>query len=277
MNNSICAVISFYNDLEGIKRLHAKLKQHKIHSIWADGRFHDFKQINQLDNSTDGSSEYLKEQKDVFVYEYGLCYEYDKLSFLINLAGDTGYDYVIMFGCDEYPEGDFKELIKNLDKLYDGKPAVYRVHFKIHENDATNKPLSKNNQVERIFIHPNRIKIKNTHWSFFIDNSDKPNRSSEESVKGITIVHDQSIRDKDRDDMMNQYQEKQRLDERENYYIHSQGLESTPTLEGLHKLFPNCRGIDKGRYFIIQGKIDATKLPLKWTRFRTLEGLCVMK
>ncbi|KKM79789.1 hypothetical protein LCGC14_1346310, partial [marine sediment metagenome] len=149
--------------------------------------------------------------------------------------------------------------------------------FKVHENDTTNRPMAKNNQVERIFIHPNRVKIKNTHWSFFIDNSDKPNRSSEESVKGVTIIHDQSVRDKDRDDMMNEYQKKQRLDERENYYIHSKGLESTPTLEGLLKLFPNCRSIDKGRYFIIQGDFDITKLPLKWFRYRILEGLCVMK
>ena len=262
--------------MEGIKRLHAKLKEHKIRSIWADGRFLEFQQINQSDNSTDGSIEYLNEQPDTFVYEYGLCREYDKISFLMNLAGDVGYKYVIMFGCDEYPEGDFRQLLSNLSKLKD-EPAVYRVPFKVHENDTTNKPLSKNNQVERIFIHPNRIKVKNTHWSFFIDDSDKPNRSSEESVKGITIVHDQSIRDKDRDKMMTEYQKKQYMDERQNYYIHDKGLDPKPTIQGLVRLFPLCKVIDRKRYFLIKGNYNITKLPLKWIRTRIPEGLCVMK
>lgn len=274
MNNSICPIILFYNDLEGIRRLHTKLKEHKICSIWADGRFHDFKKIRNSDNSTDGSLEYLDKQLDCIVLRCEPLLEYEKLTRLLHLTGDIGYKYAILLSCDELPVGSFDELVKNLDNWRD-EPQLYRLNF----TTETKKDIHTHSEnfVERVFRYPNRFNVNITHWSYYIDDNKKVTLSPKKAIKGITIHHDLAIRNKDREEMMTEYQKIQKVNEHENYYIRKQGLESTPTLEGLTKLFPDCKIGEKGRYFIIQGEMDTTKLPVKWFRYRILEGLCVMK
>ena len=130
---------------------------------------------------------------------------------------------------------------------------------------------------EKVFFKPYRIKCRNSHWSFYIDGSDKANMSPEYTVKGVTVHHDQSIRKSSRDIMMDSYQHTQIIEEAEKLYIHSKNLAGRPTIDSLHTLFPTICIVENSSNFIIKENIDANKLPLNWTRCMTPDGLCIMK
>jgi len=273
--SSIVAIIQFYNDLDGMKRLYDSLHEYGIDSIWVDGRFKVFTKINNSDQSTDGSREFIKSKPDATLCTLPVMFEYDSKSILLEKARD--YDYAIQFGCDEYPVGDFDELVRNLDEISDGSPAVYRVNAVIDKADTTGRLLTKNGKTEKIFCKPHRIKCHNTHWSHFIDSSDAPYRSLEKAVGGITIHHDQSIRESSREELMDKYQKIQYFDERQKYYIHKNKIKKKPSMEGLNILFPFAKIIENDTNFMIKDDVNASKLPLNWVRCKTTEGLCVMK
>ena len=269
---SIVAIISFYNDIDGMKRLYSHLHKCKIKSIWGDGRFKGFTRITNSDISTDGSREFIESKKDAILFTIPLCYEYESKSIMLQKAG--GYDYAVVFDCDEYVTGDFDTLVSNLDKIVGDKPEIFRVDVSIIDNKSS---VWKDNASERIFYKPHRIRCNNTHWSFFIDKSETPHISPACSVKGITVYHDQSIRDSSRDSMMDSYQHTQIIEEAEKLYVHSKKLAGRPTINALNTLFPTACIVESSSNFIIKENIDANKLPLNWTRCMTPDGLCIMK
>lgn len=271
----IVAVIQFYNDIDGMKRLYDSLHKHKINSIWADGRFEGFTRINNSDFSTDGSREFIKSKDDTLLITLPPMLECDNKSILLQEAGE--YDYAIQFGCDEYPTGNFDELVNNLDKITDESPAIYRVRVVVDESDTTGRPLSKDGMTEKIFYKPHRIKCHNTHWSHFVDESEKPHISPEKAVDGITIHHDQSVREQSRERLMDIYQNRQMIDERQKYYMHKKGLSRRPTIQTLHKLFPQSNIIENKTNYLIRDKVDTSILPSVWVRCMTPNGLCIMK
>ena len=272
---SIVAIIQFYNDVDGMKRLYSHLHRHNIKSIWADGRFEGFTRINSSDQSTYGSREFIKSKSDAKLYTFPVMFECDNKSLLLEKAKD--YDYAIQFGCDEYPVGSFDELVRNLDKIAGEKPEIFRIYAVIDESDTTDRPLSKDGKTEKVFYKPHRIKCHNTHWSHFIDDSNKPYISPEYAVCGVIIHHDQSVREKSRENLMDIYQNRQYVDEREKYYMHKHGIDRKPTIRGLKKLFPSTNVIENNTNFLIKESIDTTKLPVSWVRCMTPDGLCITK
>ena len=196
--NDITAIIPFYNDAAGGIRLHEYLKLHKIKSIWADGRYHNFKQIDGHDLSIDGLRNYLLAQKDVTLINTGLCYMHDKLN---DLFGNVDTEYCIIFGCDEYPVGDFDILMQNLHSYNTGEPQYYRIE--IDEKVQNNTSYEKEG-IERIFYKPLRFVAKHAHWCFYVER--KLMTSLENIVKGITVVHDDTVRTPKRNQLMFDYQ-----------------------------------------------------------------------
>ena len=65
----LVAIIQVYNDIDGAKRLHKELAKHGIFSIWGEGRFCDFEQINGSDLSTDGTREFIQAQNDTVLLD----------------------------------------------------------------------------------------------------------------------------------------------------------------------------------------------------------------
>jgi len=270
----IVAIAQTYNDFEGVKRLHSKLKEKGIFSIWGDGRYPDFEKINNSDLSSDETRDYLLAQDDIKLMYYPNMLEYDKLTKLLHTAGKMGFKYAILFGCDEYPIGDFKELVNNLNKLED-KPAVHRLKFtKKGKKDRQTHPF---NYVERVFRYPGRISVKITHWRYHIDGKTELNVSDKKRIKGITIHHDQTIRPKEREYKMSEYQVKQFGNERSGFFAEAFGIDSNPTMRGLKKLFPNNEIIEHEKHFSIKGETNAKRLLFSWLRWRDFEELCVKK
>lgn len=273
MRNDIVAIIQTYNDFQGVKRLHSKLKKYGISSIWGDGRFPDFEKINDSDLSSDGTRDYLLAQNDTKVMYYPKMYEYDKLTKLLHTAGNMAYKYAILFGCDEYPIGDFDELIKNLK--HEDKPNVCRLKLtKESEKDNNTHPAD---YVERVFVYPQRISVKTTHWSYYTDDGSKAIISDKKIIEGIIVHHNQSIRPKEREGLMSEYQVKQFTNERSGFFAKALGIDSKPSMKGLEILFPDNEIIEHERHFSIKGKVEAKRLLFSWLRWRNPEELCVKK
>lgn len=199
----ICAVTSFYQDFEGGKRLYEHLHKHGIYSIWQDGRFPNFKQINNSDLSTDDLREFLESKEDALLLKEGegLHWLHEKLTNLFHKAGELGYEYVILLGSDEYLEGDFQFLLDNLRMYEVGEPCYYRLDIdETNPKDRTNKDQG----IERIFYKPECFTVDRTHWCYFIDG--KRATSYPQIIKGIKIIHDDHIRTKERNRLMDDYQ-----------------------------------------------------------------------
>lgn len=197
----ICAIIPFYNDFTAGKRLYQHLHKHDIYSIWADGRFHNFKQINGSNSSTDELPGFLKLRYDVEVMDVGLCQMYEKLNRLFERAGSLCYDYCFLFGCDEYPDGDFEILLQNLEMFNVGEAAYYRVNVDV-KNPL--ERFNKDNGLERIFYKPEKFTVHKAHWYYHIDG--KVATSIEYIIKGVIIIHDEYVRTPERNQMMSDYQ-----------------------------------------------------------------------
>ncbi len=197
----ICAIIPFYNDFSGGKRLYWHLHKHGIYSIWADGRFHNFKQINNSDLSTDELPAFLKLRPDTDILNVGLCWMHEKLNSLFDRTAGMCYDYCFLFGCDEYPVGDFNLLLQNLAMYTVHESCYYRVD--IDERNPKDK-TNKDQGIERIFYLPEHFSVHKAHWYYFIDG--KKAYSYPQIMKGVKVVHDDTVRTKERNQMMNDYQ-----------------------------------------------------------------------
>lgn len=266
----LTAIIQVYNDLDGVKRLHKELSKQGIHSIWGDGRFPDFEQINGSDLSTDGTREFLKVQNNTVLLDLPDSYEYDKLTNLLHHAGYLGYEYALLLSCDEIPRGSFKELEDNLRSL-PAEPAVLRLDYEANENHT-----HKDNFVERLFHYPSRISCKLTHWSYHIDDSKDVYLSDKKAIGGIIVYHDNSIRPRKRELQMSEYQCKQVKNERGDHFAKRLGISPKVDLKSLKKLYPKHRiRKEKEGYYTVLGKVDTRPLLFTWKRISTSDGLLV--
>jgi len=179
----------------------------KIPAILCDGRFHDFKKIRNSDLSTDGSRFLITGFKSASLIDAGPCTVDEKLNKLFDEAAKQGFTHTILIGCDEYPEGDLDLFLHNLERIEQSEPMLFQIQFK-----DLNKKVEKK-FINRIFLMPSLIRAGDSHNTFFsksaqakgIQTAMIPNPTC---IEGITIHHDNSIRDKERNELMRDYQTK---------------------------------------------------------------------
>jgi len=204
---SLAIIIPFYNDFKALQRLLLHIKITNIPLILCDGRFHQFKKINDSDLSTDGSRFLVHGFKNTKLIDSGACSIEEKLNSLFHEVAKNGHSHALLLGCDEYPIGDLNLLQKNLEKFKQTEPMLIRVPF-IEHKERMEKP---NYFIERIFYMPDQIKARGSFWKFYSKADEtkgiqKPMQSHPSCVLGITIHHDNKIREKERNDLMNEYQ-----------------------------------------------------------------------
>lgn len=227
LQNELVAAISIYNDIEGAKRLYPILNKLGIPSVWCDGRFDRFPMINNSDFSTDGTLEYLEDKVDTRIIKLGGFTEPEKKTALFKQL--KSWKYALFLGADEWPEGDVTEFMMNVKMFDSDEPTVLRLEAVIAESDTGLKQYTRShNQIERLFIYPHRIETKFTHWCHFIDDNPKAFHSMQAVVKGLVIVHDQSIRSKLREKQMDNYQIEMKDKERYDYLKYKQRSKQTP-------------------------------------------------
>ena len=88
-----------------------------LSAILCDGRFHSFKKIADSDFSTDGSRFLITGFKSTTLINCGPCYVDEKINKLFHEAAKQGFSHAILLGCDEYPDGNLKLLLENLENL----------------------------------------------------------------------------------------------------------------------------------------------------------------
>ena len=203
----LVAIVPFYNDFKALQRLLMHLSSMGMPSILCDGRFHNFQKINDSDISTDGSRFLVQGYKNTTLLNCGPCHVDEKLNVLFHEAAKQGYSHCILLGSDEDIEGDIELLKKELDQISKDEPVLIRIPFE-EKNPKLDKPPSF---IERIFYMPGLIRAKGTFQSFYSASDQAktistPMKSNPVGINAITIQHDSTIRTKERNELMKNYQ-----------------------------------------------------------------------
>jgi len=205
--NDLVIIVPFYNDFKALQRLLMHLSSIAFSSILCDGRFHNFHKINDSDFSTDGSRFLVQGFKNTKLIDCGPCYIDEKLNVLFHEAAKQGYSHCILLGSDEDITGDIELLKKELEQFSEDEPLLISVPF-----DEKSPKLDKPPRfIERIVQMPGLIRAKGTHNTFFSAADQAkgivtPMKAHSKVISGITIHHDNSIRDKKRNELMKDYQ-----------------------------------------------------------------------
>jgi hypothetical protein len=199
----IIAIVGFYQDRKAGQRLAENLDKLGIPSIWCDSRVEGFKQYNNSDYSTDGLPEFLQQFKSISLFRLGLTQKGEGITFMLRKAAAMGYKYTITLGCDEYLEGDFELFKSNLKRIKLSEPTKLRVPLVEKNGDQ--------NISERVVYMPEFVHVKHVHYFYYnnyfgyeklmaVKNGESP------LVLGLTIYHDDTVRDPERNQAMDEYQ-----------------------------------------------------------------------
>lgn len=200
------SIIPFYQDRMAGINLFKALKEHDCPAIWCDGRFKEFEQINGSDLSTDHFREIIQKEDNMLLVDCPAVEVQQKWSMMFKTAGDLGYKYCFLWGCDEVPVGDFEAVIQNLPKHDADSPRLFRIMMIEKGKQGFWKDFD--GPKERLFFRPDLIEVRESHWAFF-DKSyvdGYPLLSPPTGEKGLIFYHNNQVRTKDRDDMMSAYQ-----------------------------------------------------------------------
>lgn len=202
------ALIGFYQDRDAGERLLKNLTELGIPSMWADSRVEGFKQYNNSDTSTDGFPGVIFETPNAHLFSLGLTKPGEGMTFLLKKASDAGYKYVITLGCDEYLEGDIELFLRNLQKIPMKEPTKLKMPITEHNSKCGSHG---GNVAERVVFMPQFVFLKDVHYVYFHNyfGYDKPMKDTP-LVLGMTIHHDDTIRDDSRNKAMDEYQQSQK-------------------------------------------------------------------
>jgi len=222
-----CVGILFYNDIDGLKRLIPSLLQSGVsyYDIQAfDGPFKQFPHGGQ-EISTDGSREYLQ-NIGVRIFDCGVCSHIDKTNIRFKMADKYGYDFVFAIDCDEYMMGNWPDMIKHLELCQERmKYFTYAVPFMDLDGFYHERAYH-----QRIFIDPKNLYYRGAHWWIF-HKSEVMMQTTHWVVGCILVVHDSKIRPKEREALMDKFQE--------DFYEEEESLESLiPYQPSLQKQLP---------------------------------------
>lgn len=214
----LIAIVGVYQDRDAGEGLLRNLESYDIPSIWSDGRVLGFPRINNSDQSTDGMRELVQSSKNAILVSHEPNYPGCATTECYKIAGDMGYRYAILLGCDEYVQGDPNLLHSNLERLNLKKPERIRIPFVEHNPQKNFNNGPKEMVIDRIIYMPQYVYIKkDIHWFYYHNyfGYEYPMTDYSKLVYGITIHHDDSIRPKWRDQLMDDYQKERTTQEHE--------------------------------------------------------------
>lgn len=204
-----CCIIPFYQDVDAGYELLDTLDIMRCPSIWADGPFTEYHELHGGPvQSDDGLRELIEQSKNTTLLDCGVGYVQDKWNSMLSEAGRQGYEYAFLFGCDELPSGDFEESVNNIPSS--PRPMIFRIWMDEKGNNEGERFQDYSGSKERVFFRPGDIEARELHWAFF-DRTIKdsyPIVSDKQHVEGVSFIHDNTRRPKDRDRKMQEYQKK---------------------------------------------------------------------
>lgn len=172
----------YYNDVESIKRGIPTFVDSVDYVFAIDGKF---SLREGPDYSTDGSTEYLNQFKNVIIKKF-VGIEHDKRQQYIELSKEYGVDVLIIIDSDEYvAEADWPLFRKNLEIILSSEQNIHGVNF-FTDNNITQYP--------RVWIRPHQIKYWNAHCLFEVNGSIMRSPKSLKPVEGILLKMDDNLR-----------------------------------------------------------------------------------
>ena len=172
----------YYQDVESIKRGIPTFVNDVDYIFAIDGKF---SLRNGPEYSTDGSTEFLQQFKNVIIEKF-IGMEHDKRQRYIDLAVKHKVDVLIIIDSDEYvSNADWKLFRENLEKILDSDQNIHGVNF-FTDNNITQYP--------RIWIRPHQIKYWNAHCLFEVNGNVIRSPKCLKPVLGITLQMDDSMR-----------------------------------------------------------------------------------
>jgi len=187
-----------YNEFDAILKTHPRY----CDTQYVDGRFPAFTKIKDSDVSTDGSIRLIQSYPNTQYFQFFGSY-LDKINYQFQMAKD--YDVMIMLSCDEYIEGDWNNFVKNLEwsmRVHPDK-RIFNIPFKVISGD--DRPIKSK---DRIFVDPKNWTVLDRHWRYRYKGKEELHRAwyMDADINGITIVHDDTVRNKKRNKLMTKYQ-----------------------------------------------------------------------
>jgi hypothetical protein len=192
-------MVPTYNDIEALTRLLDTAHEQNTKVLVMDGRFIDFPQINGSDLSTDGTKE-LTEKTGNYYMPFDPCLEQDKYTAGLKFGHSKGYRYVMWMASDEYLQGSMDTFVKILDRFSITEPRIILVNYE--EHNLNSKYAHDFKTQPRVHVNYKDIYYKNVHWHAYIGDR---RIKADGRVGGIIIHHDDRIRPKKRDEMMDDY------------------------------------------------------------------------
>lgn len=216
LNRKACVHVPIYNDAKAFKRTGDNIRDHGLFCIVNDGRFPGFKQINNSDNSTDGTRELVFSYPNTLYFSHGEDFEESKFNFAAHLAAKMGFKYFILLGSDEWMIGDIDKFIKDLDdRMKDLDPyREYSFHVAIDEHQSENKWNRFITESPKVYANVGLLRTRYSHWlrystSQIIEfDEERPLNTHQKRLCSMVIHHDDSIREKSRNDLMTSFQDK---------------------------------------------------------------------
>jgi hypothetical protein len=206
--DDIVCYVPVYNDAEALERNLTYLDKIGIKALVIDGRFTDFPQINDNDVSTDETFEVATKHGAHYVMAHPMR-EQEKFNLALEIARERGHEVFMYCGADTYYEADVNEFMINLQRFYEQyvtTPTQLMVFTEELQPDS--KWNNTGTRQPRIILNYWKMEARHLHWTMYEKGAPdtQPLSPITELVDGIKLYHDNSIRPKERDDMMTDYQ-----------------------------------------------------------------------
>jgi hypothetical protein len=217
--SDIIVYIPVYNDNEALTRNLSKLERLGLKALVVDGRFKDFPQIKGSDYSG-MTTKMLVDGRGHHFYALEPKREEEKLNYAMRIAHKLGYKVFMYIGADAYLEGDINEFLINLTRQYERfVVGATMLQIEAVETQPDAKWNNTSSRQPRILLNYNEMEARHLHWTMFEKGApdDTPLAGQQIIVEGLKIIHDNTIRPKERDDMMTKYQDTNVPRERQMY------------------------------------------------------------
>jgi glycosyltransferase involved in cell wall biosynthesis len=202
------AGISFFNDVSGLRRCLSGLGI-LDDILCIDGRYPGFRSPSDL--STDGSREVVEEFPNTALFDMPASTQIQKRNKYLQLSKEYGLDFLLILDSDEYiQEGAdwalFKHACEESVKLDEYQYRIYDVRYQNEmEWDLGERP--------RVWFKPwqMRYDVKHYRWVIKARCKDRPvyeGNNGRRLLPGITIKHQRSIRTKERNKAMDNYEDR---------------------------------------------------------------------
>lgn len=191
----------FFNDINSLKRSIPTYIDFVDHIIAIDGRHTTDKEYKIL--SDDGSREYLKSIDKVTLINM-FDYEAKKRIRVKEMCKDLNIENLLIIDSDEYVRGDWNEFLLNYDKIIKADKDninLYKIEVQRYDYLEGFFPLPilfRSPWEFTYYKYKHSIPIQKKYQH--LDNIYAP-ISYNRVVKGIQIMHDHSLRNKDRMDI----------------------------------------------------------------------------